>query len=40
MKLPAQNAIIPQEKLCDYLLSTTHPDGRGKAEYLALLGYS
>jgi len=39
MKLPAQHAIIPQEKLCDYLLSKTHPDGRGKAEYLARLGY-
>ena len=40
MKLSAPDAIIPPEKLRDYLLSTTHPDGRGKAEYLGRLGYS
>jgi uncharacterized protein DUF6883 len=40
MKLPAADAIIPPEKLRDYLLSPTHPDGRAKAEYLAKLGYA
>lgn len=40
MKLSAQDAIIPPAKLHDYVLSTSHPDGRGKAEYLARLGYS
>jgi hypothetical protein len=40
MKLSVLDAIIPAEKLRDYLLSPTHPDGRGKAEYLARLGYS
>ncbi len=40
VKLSAKNAIIAREKLRDDLLSSTHPDGRGKAEYLARLGYS
>lgn len=40
MKLPARDAIIPPDKLRDYLLSPTHPDGRAKAEYLSRLGYS
>jgi hypothetical protein len=40
MKLPARDAIIPSDKLRDYLLSPTHPDGRAKAEYLGKLGYS
>ncbi len=40
VKLSARDAIIPPDKLRDYLLSTTHPDGRGKAEYLGRLGYS
>jgi hypothetical protein len=39
MQLPAATAIIPAEKLRDYVLSPTHPDGRGKSEYLARLGY-
>lgn len=39
-KLPARDAIIPPDKLRDYLLSPTHPDGRAKAEYLSRLGYS
>jgi len=39
MKLPARDAIIPPDKLRDYLLSPTHPDGRAKAEYLGRLGY-
>lgn len=40
MKLRARDAIIPREKLRDYLLSVAHPDGRGKAEHLGRLGYS
>ena len=40
MKLPARDAIIPPDKLRDYLLSLTHPDGRTKAQYLRRLGYS
>ncbi len=40
MKLPARDAIIPPDKVRDYLLSRTHPDGRAKAEYLGGLGYS
>jgi hypothetical protein len=39
MKLPARDAIIPPDKLRDYLLSPTHPDGRAKAEYLGKIGY-
>jgi hypothetical protein len=40
VRLAARDAIIPVDKLRDYLLSTTHPDGRSKAEYLGRLGYS
>jgi len=39
MRFSAEDAIIPEEKLRGYLLSSTHPDGRGKAQYLAGLGY-
>ena len=40
MKLSATQAVIAPEKLRDYVLSPTHPDGRAKAAYLALLGYT
>jgi len=40
VKLPADVGVISQEKLHDYILSPTHPDGRGKAAYLSRLGYS
>lgn len=40
VRLSARDAIIPADKLRDYLLSSSHPDGRGKAEYLGRLGYS
>jgi hypothetical protein len=40
VRLSTHNASIPANKLRDYLLSTMHPDGRGKAEYLGGLGYS
>lgn len=39
MRLWSEDAIIPERKLRDYLLSPTHPDGRGKAQYLLELGY-
>lgn len=39
MKLAPEDAVIPAAKLRDYLLSTTHPDGRSKARFLAQLGY-
>jgi filamentous hemagglutinin len=40
VRLSARDAIIPPDKLRDYLLSVAHPDGRGKSEYLGRLGYS
>jgi hypothetical protein len=40
VRLSARDAVIPPDKLRDYLLSVGHPDGRGKAEYLGRLGYS
>jgi len=39
MRFSAESAVIPQEKLRHYLLSRTHAEGRGKARYLAELGY-
>ena len=38
MRLSARDAIIPPDKLRDYVLSPAHSDGRGKAEYLGRLG--
>ena len=35
----AKDAVLPKEKLRDYLLSSTHPEGRGKAHYLLGPGY-
>lgn len=29
VRLPARDAIIPPDKLREYLLSVAHPDGRG-----------
>jgi hypothetical protein len=40
VRLSARDAIIPPDKLRDYLLSVAHPDARGKADYLGRLGYS
>jgi len=40
VRLPARDAIIPSDKLRDYLLSDAHPEGRSKAEYLGRLGYT
>lgn len=40
MRLPnAQSAIIPVEKIRDYLLSTEHPVGGSKARWFSALGY-
>ena len=40
MRLSTHDAIIPTDKLRDYLLSWAHTDGRGKAKFLSGLGYS
>jgi hypothetical protein len=40
MRLSAKDAIIPDEKLRNYVLSLAHPDGRAKAQFLTRLGYS
>jgi hypothetical protein len=39
MILDAATAIIPTEKLRDYLLSPTHPIGRYKSAFFHSLGY-
>lgn len=40
MKLPnSDKAIVPKEKLTDYLLSETHPVGSSKAKFFRGLGY-
>lgn len=40
MQLPnSESAIVPEEKLRDYLLSPTHPIGRYKASFFQRLGY-
>ena len=36
----ADQAVIPTEKLRDYLLSPRHPVGRFKAAFFASLGYT
>ena len=41
MRLPhADEAIVPVEKLRDYVLSRSHPVGRTKAKFFAGLGYT
>jgi hypothetical protein len=40
MKLDAATAVIPTEKLRDYLLSSSHPIGRYKSSFFRSLGYS
>lgn len=40
-RLPgADHAIVPKEKVCDYLLSMNHPIGRFKAVFFRALGYT
>jgi hypothetical protein len=41
MKLPnKENAYIPFSKICDYLLSKTHPIGMRKSVFFESLGFS
>ena len=41
MKLPNQkDAIVPREKIVDYLLSTSHRDGRHKAAFFCSFGFT
>jgi hypothetical protein len=40
MKLPQYDkALVPREKITDYLLSETHADGRHKAGFFTLFGF-
>ena len=40
-KLPhVDEAYVESAKLADYLLSSTHPDGKGKAEFFIAFGFS
>lgn len=40
MKLPkCREVVVPREKVVDYLLSQTHPVGRGKAKFFRGLGF-
>ena len=40
MKLPfADQAIVSEQKLVEYLLNTNHPRGRGKAQFFLALGF-
>lgn len=40
MQLPgAIHAYVPASKVRDYLLSSTHPDGRSKARFFATIGF-
>lgn len=41
MKLPRlEHAIVPEQKLVNYLLSSTHPAGRGKAAFFGRFGFT
>ena len=41
MKLPnAGEAVVPRQKITDYLLSFQHPAGRGKAGFFSRFGFS
>ena len=41
MLLPhGEQAIVPQEKIVEYVLSRTHPAGRSKAAYFQRFGFS
>ncbi len=41
MKLPyKENAIIKREKLTNYLLSLTHPEGKSKAKFFRGIGFN
>ena len=36
----ADRAVVPDNKLVEYLLSGAHPDGHGKARFFASFGFS
>ena len=41
MKLPNhKQAVVPREKIVDYLLSFVHKDGRAKAEFFRRFGFT
>ena len=41
MRLPNhERALVPREKVVDYLLSRSHKDGRGKAEFFSRFGFT
>ena len=41
LRLPgAESGVISRTKICDYLLSATHPIGRFKAAFFSRLGYT
>jgi hypothetical protein len=41
VKLPShENAVIPQRKIAEYLLSSSHRDGRHKAAFFIQFGFS
>jgi hypothetical protein len=41
MKVPnIEEAIVPREKIAEYLLSFTHPRGREKARFFRRFGFS
>lgn len=41
MKLPNyENAVVPQTKVTEYLLSLTHRDGRSKSNFFTRFGFS
>ncbi len=41
MKLPNyQQAIVPQKKITQYLLSLTHPDGKSKAKFFLKFSFT
>jgi hypothetical protein len=36
----ADNALVERAKIIDYLLSSTHPEGKSKAKFFAQFGFS
>ncbi len=41
MKIPSfESALVPREKVADYLLSETHADGRHKAAFFVRFGFA
>ena len=36
----AENSIVTEDKLCDYLLNSSHPVGGPKAAWFASIGYT